>query len=217
MKISGMRRIDDAFEALQPVASLQGAERLTVGFRPDEELEVGNHRRFALAHIGPYRAAFFLHRIGLHRHGIAELALLGRLVDALAVHVEQPAVIEAANAAVLDSAIAEIGAAMRAVALDQAKTILVVAEQDQVFAHDADRQGIAARRDFFRRRDGLPIAPQELAARRAGAGARQQIVLCLSQHDVSLSLYSPARCRRIPRYCAGINSGARVSFDDLVR
>ncbi len=101
--------------------------------------------------------------------------------------------------------------------LDQAKLVLVVAEQHQVFAHDADRQRIAARRNLFHRRDRLPIAAQKFAARRTGAGARQQIVLRLGQHDESLSLYSPARCRRSPRYSAGISSGARVSFDDLVR
>ncbi len=112
---------------------------------------------------------------------VAELAALGlgRLVDAFALDVEQPAVIEAAQAAVLDPAVGQVGAAVGTMQADQAQTILVVTKQHQVLAHDADGKGIAARRHLLGRRDGLPIAAQQLAAGRARPGLRQKIVLGL--------------------------------------
>ena len=54
-------------------------------------------------------------------------------------HVEQPAMECAAQAAALEPAEREIGAAMRAGALDQAVAAVLVAEQDEVLAEQPHR------------------------------------------------------------------------------
>jgi len=48
-------------------------------------------------------------------HLVTELLALrlGRLIDALAVYIEQPTVIEAAKPAILDTAVRQVGSAMR--------------------------------------------------------------------------------------------------------
>ena len=60
----------------------------------------------------------------------------GRL-QALAVDVEQPAVEGAAQAAVLQPPVGEIGAAMRTLPADQPVAAVVVLEGDQVLAEQA--------------------------------------------------------------------------------
>ena len=64
---------------------------------------------------------------------------LGRRLQALAGHVEQPAVERAAQAAVLEPAEGQVGAAMRAMAVDQAVAALLVAKQHQILAEQFDR------------------------------------------------------------------------------
>ncbi len=59
---------------------------------------------------------------------------LGRRFQALPVDVEQPAMEGAAQAAVLQPPEGEIGAAMRAMPLEQAVAALVVLEQHEVLA-----------------------------------------------------------------------------------
>ena len=75
---------------------------------------------------------------------------LGRRLQALARHVEQPAVERAAQAPVLPPAEGQVGAAVRAMPVQQSVAALLVAEQDQVLAQQAywlDRaRGLRARR-----------------------------------------------------------------------
>ena len=78
------------------------------------------------------------------------IGLVGRLarqVDAVAVGVEFPAVIDAAQAAFLVAAEEQRRAAMRAIRVDQADTPLRVAEGDQVLAEQAHahRRAVALR------------------------------------------------------------------------
>src|SRR5205807_5516887 len=89
--------------------------------------------------------------------------------------VEQPAVIAAADAALLDPPVVERGAAVAAVRSDEPGPPGAVAEQDEVLAERAHR---------FRRRAGvggqpdrMPIAPQQLAHRRAAADLGQVAVV----------------------------------------
>src|SRR5262249_50153951 len=107
---------------------------------------------------------------------------LARLLEAAAGHVVQPAVVHAAQAAVLEPAVAEIGAAVRAVPREQPRAALLVAEQDEVLAQQAHRQRGAARRLLRRARHGLPVAAKQVAPGRAGAGLRDERVLFLAQH-----------------------------------
>ena len=67
-----------------------------------------------------------------------EVGIGGRHVDAAAVGVELPAVIDAADAAFLVASKPEIGAAMRAILIDDADNTAGVAEGEQFLAHDDD-------------------------------------------------------------------------------
>src|SRR5258708_30189987 len=67
---------------------------------------------------------------------IAAVGLAGGF-EAFAVHVEQPAVERAAQAAVLAPAIDQIGPAVRAVAIEQAVASPFVLEQDAILAQPA--------------------------------------------------------------------------------
>src|SRR5262249_6567043 len=83
----------------------------------DEPVELGD-RIPGLAHATASEAAF----------------RLARLVEAATLDVEQPAVIAAADAPLLDLAVIERGAAMAAARLPQARPALPVAEQNEVLA-----------------------------------------------------------------------------------
>ena len=86
-----------------------------------------------------------------------------------AVDVEQPAVERAAQPAVLQPAVGEIGAAMRAVAVDQAVAALVVAEQHEVLAHQPHRLDRPVAGELVDQRDRLPVAAQQCAGLRCPA------------------------------------------------
>ena len=96
--------------------------------------------------------------------------------------------IEAAQPAVLDPAVAEIGAAMRAVETEQAEAVAIVAKQHQLLAEDLDRHGRAAGRQLVGERDRMPVAAHQRTARRVRTGACYQLVLCLRQHHRLLSV-----------------------------
>ena len=89
----------------------------------------------------------------------------------LPVHVEQPAVEGAAQAAVFQPAVSEVRPAMRAAAADQAVAALLVLEHHQVFAEQPQRFDRPVAGKFVDQRRRLPIAPHQRARRRAGAGA----------------------------------------------
>ena len=138
----------------------------------DEAVELGKGRRLAFAEIGPEDAALLDHGIGALPDVLAELRVLrlGRRLEALAGGVEQPAVEGAAQAAILQPAEGEIGAAMRAVAIDQAVAAALVAEQHEVLAEQLDRpdRALALRA----RRPAPPAASTSASACRTGPSAR---------------------------------------------
>ena len=96
--------------------------------------------------------------------------------------VEQPAMEGAAQAAMFEPAEGEVGAAMRAVAIDQAVAALLVAEQHQIFAEQFDRPRPAAALQFVDQRRRLPVHPHQLAARVLRPGAGDQVVRFLAHH-----------------------------------
>ena len=106
-----------------------------------KQSKCGNAGGVARTHIGEQDAAPLHHRIGLLLDVAAEVELSGSagVSQAVARHVEQPAVERAAQAAVLEPAVGEVGAAVRAGALEQAVAALVVAEQHQVLAEQPHR------------------------------------------------------------------------------
>ncbi len=180
----GVHRIDADFERLQPVAIDHALEREGVGGRRDEAIEVRKCRRLAVAEIGPQDAALLHHRIGLLLDVGAEVAVVGlrRRLQALAVDVEQPAVKRAAQAAVFQPAVSEIGAAMRAVPADQSVAALLVLEDDEVFAEQPHRLHRPVGRELIDQRGRLPVAAHQRAGGGAGIGAGDQVVLFRAEH-----------------------------------
>ena len=179
-----MRRIDADLERLQPVAVDVALEGEGVGVRRHETVDLRKRRRLAFAQISPENAALLDHRIGalgdvLAQHGILRL---GRRFQALARYIEQPAMERAAQPAIFQPAEGEVGAAMRAMALDQAVAALLVAKQHQILAEQFDRLDRARACQFIDQRRRLPVHPHQFPARLLGPGAGDQVVLFLAHH-----------------------------------
>ena len=106
-------------------------------------------RRLALGgpHVGPQHAAALDERIALQLDALAEARVLRlrRDLDALAGDVVLPAVVRAAQPALLVAAEPERDAAMRAELVDQAEAALRVAEGDQLLATAASRAPAGSR------------------------------------------------------------------------
>ncbi len=179
--------VDAALQALHPVAVLPflGDVALRRRHQPHLELRQLGHR-LARAHIDPDHVAPFARRIGeqLDRVLVGGFRRRGRQVDAVAVDVELPAMEGAAQAALLVAAVIEVGAAMRAVRLDDADPAVGGAEGQQLLAQDPDLLGRAvALGQFLGQQRRHPEAAQQLAHRRGGAALRQKFVVRLAQHQ----------------------------------
>ena len=98
-------------------------------------------------------------------------------VDAVAGHVELPAVIDAAQAALLVAAEVQRDAAVRAELVDQPDLAVGVAERDQVLAEQphAHRRAVGLG-DLAREQRGDPIPPHRVAHRGALAHPGDEFV-----------------------------------------
>src|SRR5437763_12438974 len=107
-------------------------------------------------------------------HALAEFLGLARHFEALASGVVEPAVIAAADAALLDLTPFERRAAMRAMRVERADPALLVPEDDDLLA----QQLFLARQilQLFREADRLPIAAQQLAHRAARLDTGQLVI-----------------------------------------
>src|ERR1700752_4612961 len=129
---------------------------------------VGNQRRFAGSHISEDDSGALFDRIGLLTNRFAETFTavhFSRHVDDLAVYVVEPAMIDAAQAAVFESAVAQVRAAVRAVQIDEPKLSLFIAKQHELFAEEFYGKGRRADGYFLRECRRLPVAAHQLAAR----------------------------------------------------
>ena len=179
-------RIDAALHRLQPIAFLETLRDEALLARHRAEFEF---RQIGLAvfrpHIGPQDAAALDERIGgeLDLLGVAALHRLRRHHEALAVHVEFPAVIGAAQPAFLVAPEPQRGAAMGAEFVDEPELAVAVAEGDQPLGEDLhpDRRTIVLGQ-FFAEQGRQPVAAEKITHRRAGAGLGHEIVLFLLQH-----------------------------------
>src|SRR4029077_17782466 len=97
-----------------------------------------------------------------------------RLGQTAAVRVVEPAVIIAAQPAFLDIAIAEVGAAVPAMAIEKAVCAGKILVKYEVLAHQPHRER-AGTIELAGTGDRPPIAAQEIAHRRTGAGSGQNI------------------------------------------
>ena len=168
---------------------IEAAEGLgeAVAGRRDEGVEGRQRRRRRAfrAEPGEHDAGALDHGIAALAHALAELRAerLGRRFEAAPVDRELPAVEGAAQAIGLVAAEREIGAAVRALAIEQAEAAGAVAKENEVLAEQADRldrprrqRRIDARIEFLDQRRRLPVAAHQRAARRAGADARDPFV-----------------------------------------
>ena len=85
---------------------------------------------------------------------------LPRLLQTASCDIIEPTVIKAPQSPILDSAVAEIRAAMRAMESDKSRTLLIVTEQDQLLAEYFNFDRRPAFGQFLSQSHWLPIPPQ---------------------------------------------------------
>src|SRR5262245_33670428 len=141
-------------------------------------------------HIGPQHATPLDQRIILQLDPGAKAAFerLRRNVDTLACHVVLPAVIRAAQPALLVASEPERDAAVGAELVDQPEASVRVPKGQQPLREqfDADR-GPFILGQLARQERRQPIAPEQIAHRRARTGLGQQLVLRSRQHGDAFS------------------------------
>ncbi len=173
-----MGRIDANLKRLQPVAFDEPLEGKHVAVRRNETIQIREGRRLALAHVGPQNAGPLHHRIG----GVLKLLVhaaalrLGRLLKALSGGIKQPAMERAAQAAIFQAAVAQIGAAVRAVLADQAIAAILVLERHQVFAQQLHRPHRPRAFKFIHQGGRLPIVAHHAPCPGAGPGPGDQFI-----------------------------------------
>src|SRR5215211_5490168 len=122
-----MAGIEAAFEPLQPVALLDMPRGVAVGLGDACPFEIGE---FGLvlrrSHIGPHHATTLETRIGRGLNACLQIvvARLARQVDAVALDIEFPAVIDAAQPALLIAPEEQRGGAVRALLAKKADAAL---------------------------------------------------------------------------------------------
>src|SRR5215471_2332782 len=112
-----------------------GDEAVIVGYI--QKFIIWQKRRLARSNISQDNAAQFMtweRRLAIIVTVLAAIRF-ARLFENLTIHVVKPAVIDAAQAAVFQSAIAQIHAAMAAVTIEHADPSLLVAKDNQLFIH----------------------------------------------------------------------------------
>jgi hypothetical protein len=174
--------IDIAFVPLQPVAVVEQLDREHLLVRQRQELIVGKERRLARAHVRLDHARpldAWIRRVPDPFTKRAARRFAG-LFEAAAARVVQPTMVDAAQAAVFDAAVAQIGAAMGAMQPDQAGLAALVAEEDKVFAEDAHGDRPPARRHLLGERRGVPVPPQEIATLSSRIGVSQDVVFAVA-------------------------------------
>ena len=186
----GVGGVDAAFQGLEPVAFLDVFGDMAVGRRDGGPLKAGRWRPvFRGAEVGPDDAAEFHSGVGGGGHFGGEIAVGGFVhhIGALAVDVEFPAVIDAAEAAFLVAAQPEGGESVGAEFLEESDAAPGVAEGDQVFAQEFEADGFAVGFGQFPGQEGgCPVAAHQVAHRGAGADAGQGDVVGLRNHNLCL-------------------------------
>jgi len=193
LEVQGVQRV---LVALQPVAG-QGHGPGGAYAGPHEYLVARQQRRGQRPEIGEDEAAQLLYGVGLQLDLVLEARAdrLRRLVEAVAVHVEEPAVVGAADAFGLGHAVGKVGLAVGARRLDKPDLARGAPEQHEILAEVADLLGGVLVVDLGRACDGVPVAAHQLAHGRSGSDPGQSIVLLLRQHGSPLQITAPAMDR----------------------
>jgi hypothetical protein len=114
--------------------------------------------------------------LDMRLHARAVVGLAGHVED-IALDIEFPAVIEAAQTAFLVAPESERGLAMRAMLAEDAEPTLCIAEDDQVLAQEpCPHWRPVGLGDFFRQAGGQPMAAHQRAHRRCPLDPAQELV-----------------------------------------
>ena len=189
--------VEVALEALDPVALLHhdaGFKDLVYGEGVDLELGEGRGRLEG-AHVGPDHPVDLIAGVGDGADLVHEVAFGGLVghVEAGAGDVVLPAVVVAAEPALLVAAEEERRAPVGAVLGDEADVAVGIAEGDEVLAEEADAlQGAVALRQVAGGQEGGPELAEEGAHGCAGTDPREEFVVNGCQHSVLPSRYGPA-------------------------
>src|SRR5215469_17282089 len=182
-----MRRIDLPFQDLRPIAldaDLGCADARFFSRSKGWRLEFSHP--FGRADVAPYEAAALPRRIGLLLDAFGEMAVgrLGRHFEHIALDVEFPPMVQAAQAALFVAPVKQRCAAVRAEFAQHAGPSLGVAEYDQVLAQQARLYRLTVGFDLFRKTGGDPVLAHELAHRRIAFDPAKQVVF-FRRHRVS--------------------------------
>ena len=161
----------------------------------------------------------FLDRIGLVLDLLDEAGFrrFGRHLEDVAVHIDFPAVVKAAQAAFLVAAVDQRRAAVRAEFIEDADPTVGIAEDDEVLAEEPDLDRSAVGLWHFLDQAGRnPMMPEDAAHRRIAFDTAHQVVFLGRQHHVlhgiSLSFLSIPTARSNQ---GAITVGSLVSRHDI--
>ena len=171
-----MRGVDIALQRLQIIAVALNEECPDLAVGNVQNLESRQRRRFgARPHIDPDQPGAFDRPVRLGADLVLEVLMRRhvRHVEAVAGHVEFPAVIDAADPALLVAAQEQRRAAVRAAMIHDADPALAVAKGDQLLAeqHQAKRRAAALNLGGHQRGD--PVFPHQLTHDGAGPDPSQ--------------------------------------------
>ncbi|EDT00997.1 hypothetical protein BamIOP4010DRAFT_5497 [Burkholderia ambifaria IOP40-10] len=200
VRIEGVRDVDRVFLHLEPVAReivlhLEMADAVVA----HEDVPV-RKRGLLLRrpHVCEDQPAAFVRRVAVDQllADAARLRRFERPLHAFAGRVVLPAVIRAADRGFLDEAVQQRCTAMRATLLHEQHAAVAGAREHQILAENPHAFRLAGFGQLRRITDRMPVATQQLAARRAGPHAGQQFVGGVVKHEyTSLSgcsgLYRP--------------------------
>src|SRR5258706_10501725 len=116
-----MAGIEIAFIALKEITFVIKLGNQHMAGGRDQRFVIRKQRRLAWSHVRENNPGAFLAWVGgvAHLFAKAPVGWFAGLFDAAALTVEQPAVIQAAQAAGFDAAVTQVGAAVRAVSAEQ--------------------------------------------------------------------------------------------------
>ena len=206
-----MRAVDAALDRLRPVAMLPPLGDGEASFGCLGPFENREWRLFfGRPHIDPDRSARDMRGVG----GGLDLVLVGRAVglgrhiDAIAFDVEFPAMIGTADPAFFVAPVVEMGAAVRAIGVEDPDPSVAVAKRDQLLAQQTQLLGrtIGFGQLLFEQR-GHPETAQHFAHRGARSDPGQRFILLFGEHGV-VSLWlgrtrpSARQARMPPRPCS---------------
>jgi hypothetical protein len=152
MKKREVHRVDIPLVRLKVIAFVKNLRDVKMVERRVEKFIRREQWRLSGSHVTEDNSASF--RTGIRevfdRVTMVAAPRLTRLLQTTSLDVIQPAMIEAAEPAVLDSAIAQICSPMRAMQRQEPKTALIVAEQHQLLAQDFHTHRRGSLRQLFR-------------------------------------------------------------------